>query len=120
MAENVIDLTLKKTKLPFIKSKTSDLKIKNGLVDIDFSKESLSDDFFLSKEMIIHYVRNEMALNLDDIMSRRSRCLFLNTKESIRIAPMVAKIMSNELSKDKDWIDKQLKSFYNLININKI
>ena len=120
MAENVIDLALKKTKLPFVKSKTSDLKIKNGLIDIDFSKESLSDDFFLSKEMIIHYVKNEMALNLDDIMSRRSRCLFLNIKESIRIAPMVAKIMSNELSKDKVWIDKQLKSFYNLTNINKI
>ncbi len=120
MAENVIDLTLKKTKLPFVNSKTSDLKIKNGLSDIDFSKKSLSDDFFLSKEMIIHYVNNEMALNLDDIMSRRSRCLFLNTKESIRIAPMVAEIMSNELSKDKVWIDKQLKSFYNLTNINKI
>ena len=120
MAENVIDLTLKKTKLPFVNSKTSDLKIKNGLSDIDFSKKSLSDDFFLSKEMIIHYVNNEMALNLDDIMSRRSRCLFLNIKESIRIAPMVVEIMSNELSKDKVWINEQLKSFYKLTNINKI
>ncbi len=120
MAENVIDLTLKKTKLPFVNSKTSDLKIKNGLSDIDFSKKSLSDDFFLSKEMIIHYVNNEMALNLDDIMSRRSRCLFLNIKESIRIAPMVVEIMSNELSKDKEWINEQLKSFYKLTNINKI
>ena len=120
MAENVIDLTLKKTKLPFVNSKTSDLKIKNGLSDIDFSKKSLSDDFFLSKEMIIHYVNNEMALNLDDIMSRRSRCLFLNIKESIRIAPMVVEIMSNELSKDNVWINEQLKSFYKLTNINKI
>ena len=120
MAENVIDLTLKKTKLPFVNSKTSDLKIKNGLSDIDFSKKSLSDDFFLSKEMIIHYVNNEMALNLDDIMSRRSRCLFLNIKESIRIAPMDVNIMSNELSKDKVWINEQLKSFYKLTNINKI
>ncbi len=120
MAENVIDLTLKKTKLPFVNSKTSDLKIKNGLSDIDFSKKSLSDDFFLSEEMIIHYVNNEMALNLDDIMSRRSRCLFLNIKESIRIAPMVVEIMSNELSKDKVWINEQLKSFYKLTNINKI
>jgi len=33
---------------------------------------------------------------------------------------VVAEIMSNELSKDKVWIDKQLKSFYNLTNINKI
>tara|TARA_B100000780_G_scaffold54269_1_gene33937 strand:- start:4561 stop:6042 length:1482 start_codon:yes stop_codon:yes gene_type:complete len=120
MAENVIDLILKKTKLPFVKSKTVDLKIMNGLSNIDFSKVSLSDDFFLSKEMIIHYVNNEMALNLDDIMSRRSRCLFLNVKESIRIAPMVVEIMSNELSKDEVWMNVQLKSFFNLTNINKI
>ena len=120
MAENVIDLALKKTKFSFVKSKTSNLKIKNGLIDIDFSKESLSNDFFLSKEMIIHFVNNEMALNLDDIMSRRSRCLFLNLKESIRIAPKVVKIMSNELSKNEVWINEQLKSFYNLTNINKI
>ena len=120
MAENVIDLALKKTKLSFVKSKTSNLKIKNGLIDIDFSKESLSNDFFLSKEMIIHFVNNEMALNLDDIMSRRSRCLFLNIKESIRIAPKVVEIMSNELSKNEVWINEQLKSFYNLTNINKI
>ena len=53
-------------------------------------------------------------------MSRRSRCLFLNVKESIRIAPMVVKIMSNELSKDEVWINEQLKSFFNLTNINKI
>ena len=120
MAENVIDFALKKTKLSFVKSKTSNLKIKNGLIDIDFSKESLSNDFFLSKEMIIHFVNNEMALNLDDIMSRRSRCLFLNIKESIRIAPKVVEIMSNELSKNEVWINEQLKSFYNLTNINKI
>ena len=70
--------------------------------------------------MIIHYVENEMALNLDDIMSRRSRCLFLNIKESIRIAPKVIQIMSKELFKDEVWAKDQLQSFYNLTNINKI
>jgi glycerol-3-phosphate dehydrogenase len=120
MAEKVIDLTLKNTDLPFVKCNTSNLKIKNGLINIDFSKESLSDDFFLSKELIIHYVENEMALNLDDIMSRRSRCLFLNIKESIRIAPKVVQIMSKELFKDEVWVKDQLQSFYNLTNINKI
>ena len=120
MAEKVIDLTLKNTDLPFVKCNTFNLKIKNGLSNIDFSKESLSDDFFLTKEMIIHYVENEMALNLDDIMSRRSRCLFLNIKESIRIAPKVVQIMSKELFKDEVWVKDQLQSFYNLTNINKI
>ena len=114
------DLSLKNTDLPFVKCNTSNLKIKNGLINIDFSKESLSDDFFLSKELIIHYVENEMALNLDDIMSRRSRCLFLNIKESIRIAPKVIQIMSKELFKDEVWVKDQLQSFYNLTNINKI
>ncbi len=60
MAEKVIDLTLKNTDLPFVKCNTFNLKIKNGLSNIDFSKESLSDDFFLTKEMIIHYVENEI------------------------------------------------------------
>jgi len=120
MANKVIDIALKKTNLPFVKSDTGNIKIENGLRNIDFSKKSLSHDFFLTKEMIIHYVRNEMALNLDDIMSRRSRCVFLNTKESIRIAPKVVEIMSKELSKDEAWIKEQLKTFYSLTNINKI
>ena len=34
-------------------------------------------------------------------MSRRSRCLFLNIKESIRIAPKVVQIMSKKLFKDE-------------------
>jgi glycerol-3-phosphate dehydrogenase len=120
MANKVIDIALKRTNLPFVKSDTGNIKIENGLRNIDFSKKSLSHDFFLTKEMIIHYVNNEMALNLDDIMSRRSRCVFLNTKESIRIAPKVVEIMSKELSKDEAWIKEQLKTFYSLTNINKI
>ena len=51
-------------------------------------------------------------------MSRRSRCLFLNIKESIRIAPKVVQIMSKELFKDEVWVKDQLQSFYKLTNIN--
>jgi glycerol-3-phosphate dehydrogenase len=61
-----------------------------------------------------------MAINLDDIMSRRSRCLFLNSKESIAIAPKVVEIMANELSKDKDWIENQLNQFYKLTKLYSI
>jgi len=61
-----------------------------------------------------------MAINLDDIMSRRTRCLFLDVEESIKIAPIVVEIMANELLKDKIWENKQLKSFYKLTNLYKI
>jgi len=46
--------------------------------------------------------------------------LIFKLKESIRIAPKVVEIMSNELSKNEVWINEQLNSFYNLTNINKI
>ena len=42
-----------------------------------------------------------MAINLDDIMSRRSRCLFLDIlKRVFAVAPKVVEIMAKELSKN--------------------
>ena len=120
MAEKVIDKSIKISKLDFKKSVTVDLKINNGLTNIDYSKDSLSKYFYLTEDLIIHYVRNEMAINLDDIMSRRSRCLFLNIKESVSIAPKVVKIMAKELSKNNEWEEDQLKQFYKLTKLYSI
>ena len=120
MGKEVIDLSLKKMNQKFIKSNTETLKIKNGLSKLDLKEKSLSKNFYLSKSQIIHFVRNEMAINIDDIMSRRSRCLFLSSEESEMIAPIVVKIMSEELSQNQDWIDEQLIRFNKLIKLYKI
>ena len=117
MAEKVINKSINISTLDFKKSITADLQINNGLENIDYSKKSLSKCFYLSEDLIIHFVRNEMAINLDDIMSRRSRCLFLNIKESISIAPKVVEIMAKELSMNKDWQEKQLEQFYKLTKL---
>jgi len=53
-------------------------------------------------------------------MSRRSRCLFLDIKESVFIAPKVVDIMAKELSKNNDWKKDQLKQFYKLTKIYSI
>jgi len=117
MAEKVINKSISISTLDFKKSITADLEINNGLENIDYSKKSLSKYFYLSEDLIIHFLRNEMAINLDDIMSRRSRCLFLNIKESISIAPKVVEIMAKELSMNKDWQEKQLEQFYKLTKL---
>ena len=117
IAKMVIDKSIKNSELNFVKSVTADLKISDGLKNIDFSKDSLSKYFYLSKDLIIHYIKNEMAINLDDIMSRRSRCLFLNVKESVLIAPKVVKIMAQELSKNNEWEEEQLNKFYKLTKL---
>jgi len=56
-----------------------------------------------------------MALTLEDVLARRTRCTFLNAKESKRIAPEVAKKMAKVLEKDQKWIDEELKNFNKLI-----
>jgi glycerol-3-phosphate dehydrogenase len=63
---------------------------------------------------VVWGVREEMARTLDDILSRRTRALFLNARASIDMAPAVAKLMASELGRDEDWIQDQISSFTNL------
>lgn len=56
-------------------------------------------------------VQQEMALTVEDFLSRRTRALFLDAEESLRIAPEVARIMAVELGKDEVWEPKQVESF---------
>ena len=56
-----------------------------------------------------------MALTVEDILARRTRCVFLDSNESKLIAPSVAKKMADVLEKDQEWIDSELKNFNKLI-----
>jgi glycerol-3-phosphate dehydrogenase len=37
--------------------------------------------------------------------------LFLNAKETLRIAPVVAQLMAEFLNKDEQWVSEQLHAF---------
>jgi glycerol-3-phosphate dehydrogenase len=68
---------------------------------------------YISAE-VIWGVREEMARTVDDILSRRTRALFLNARAAIEMAPAVAGLMAEELGKGQDWIDQQLHEFNQL------
>ena len=87
-------------------------KIKS-IDESNFSK-SISKEFFITKNMIIWSIRNEMSMKLEDILARRTRCLFLDVNETLKIAPKVSGIMAKEMNKNKEWIDKELKNFVKL------
>jgi glycerol-3-phosphate dehydrogenase len=55
-----------------------------------------------------------MARTVEDVLSRRTRALLLNAKESRRIAPEVASIIAKVLGKDEQWKADQLESFNKL------
>ncbi len=86
------------------------LKSYGSLMD----NKSLSKKIFISNSIIYWSVTKEMAMTVEDVLARRTRCLFLDSAESVRIAPQVANKMAEIMEKDKAWVDKELKKFNKL------
>jgi glycerol-3-phosphate dehydrogenase len=63
---------------------------------------------------VLWAARHEMARTVEDVLARRVRVLFLDAKRSIEMAPKVAEILAKELSKDQQWIDKQIQDYTTL------
>jgi glycerol-3-phosphate dehydrogenase len=58
--------------------------------------------------------RNEMPVNLEDVLARRTRALFMDARASMDIAPAVAVIMAEEMGFDDDWKQLQINSYLNV------
>lgn len=134
MAQDVIDVLKVNFDLNIKESQTNSCKIHGYKVDVDVNSpyyyygsdeekmlalidennelgESISDELGIIKAQIVWSVREEMARTVEDFLARRTRALFLNAKESVRIAPVVAAIMSIELHKNDTWAEDQLAEY---------
>ena len=60
---------------------------------------------------VIWSVRKEMARTVEDVLSRRTRSLLLDSKAAIEIAPKVASLMAKELQRNPSWEKKQCAEF---------
>ena len=60
---------------------------------------------------VIWAVRYEMARTVEDVLARRLRALFLDTRAAVDMAPTVARLMAAELNRDKKWEDNQVDDF---------
>lgn len=93
----------------------SDAKAMKSLVLKDPSlNDWVSEQLSIKKIQIVWAVRNEYAINIDDVLSRRTRALLLDAKESVKIAPYVANIMALELGYDKQWENEQVEKYIKL------
>jgi glycerol-3-phosphate dehydrogenase len=93
----------------------SDTKKINALIKSDNSlKEWISEELKINKAQVIWAFRHEMARTVEDVLARRTRALFLNARESIRIAPKVAEILAQEYKYDTDWEIQQVELFNNV------
>ena len=73
--------------------------------------ELISNDLKIIRAQIIWAIRYEFARTIEDILARRTRALFLDAAESIRIAPLVARIMADELNCSDQWVKNQIQEF---------
>ncbi|MFY0594745.1 glycerol-3-phosphate dehydrogenase/oxidase [Roseivirga sp.] len=73
--------------------------------------EIISETLPLRRSQIVWAVKHEMARTVEDMLARRVRGLFLDAKESLKVAPRVAEIMAKELGEDGDWVEDQIELF---------
>jgi glycerol-3-phosphate dehydrogenase len=78
--------------------------------------EKLCDELPNIKAEIVWHVRNEMARTVEDVLARRIRALLLDAKASIKMAPVVAKILAEELGKTPEWENQQVDEYTRLAN----
>ncbi len=137
MGEDIIDKAAMIAGLDERKCVTKNMPIHGYVANVDFSQhlyiygyeqvelqklidkkpelgEQLHPRLPYTKVEVIWAVRHEMARNLDDVLARRVRALFLDARASIEMAPKVAQLIAKELGFDKNWVDKQIEGFSKL------
>jgi glycerol-3-phosphate dehydrogenase len=60
---------------------------------------------------VVWAVRFEMARTVEDILARRTRALFLNSRAALEMAPLVAELMAQELRMGQTWKSRQIAAF---------
>jgi len=63
------------------------------------------------KAEVVWAVREEMAMTVEDVLSRRTRALLLDAKASVEMAPEVAALMAGENGHDKTWQEQQVAEY---------
>jgi glycerol-3-phosphate dehydrogenase len=71
----------------------------------------LDEDLPYVAAEVVWAVRSEMARSVEDVLARRTRALFLNSRAALRMAPRVAALLAQELGKDKAWQADQIEKF---------
>jgi glycerol-3-phosphate dehydrogenase len=135
MGEDMVDRVEKELHWPHKKTATRNMAIHGSIANVDLSdplyfygsdnkkvkalmnghsNQWLSNSLQIHEAQVLWAVQHEMARTVEDVLSRRTRALLLDAKESIRMAEPVAVIMAKELQKDNNWIKEQVVEYTKL------
>jgi glycerol-3-phosphate dehydrogenase len=133
MAEITVNKAIKVHHLKHANCETKNIKI-HGFTNVDSTghlnvygsdeekiQELIKEDPALGNKLceqlpytfaeVIWAVRYEMARTVEDVLARRIRILFFDSKAALKSAPIVADLIAKELNHDEEWKRKQLDDF---------
>jgi glycerol-3-phosphate dehydrogenase len=140
MGEDAINNVFYLLKLPKVKSITQNITIHGGTInnkannsvlniygsDVVNIEKLINDDKSLGAQLHPNYeytlaqvvwaIDQEMAMNIEDVLARRIRLLFLDAKAAIEAAPKVAALLQMKLNKNNDWANNEIELFTSLAN----
>ncbi|MGH8559787.1 MAG: FAD-dependent oxidoreductase [Methylococcales bacterium] len=74
----------------------------------------LHPDLTIIGAEVVWAIRAEMARTVEDVLSRRTRCLLVDARASVSVAPRVAELMAAEMGLDQSWQKDQLEQYRQL------
>lgn len=139
MAEDTINQAIIIAGLESVQCKTENLRIHGWLKNVDQEdhlhvygsdvvglmklleendewKERLHPNLPYLKGEVVWAVRNELAITIEDVLSRRTRALLLDAKASLEMAPIVGALLASEFGYDDAWIEQEVKEYNALAN----
>lgn len=91
---------------------------RNKILSLARKEENLTqplvEGFPYTRAEVVWAVREEMARTVEDFLARRSRFLLLDARKSMEAAPVVAKIMAEEMNLRRRWVREQIESYTRL------
>jgi glycerol-3-phosphate dehydrogenase len=113
MAEEIVDLAAKITGLPPKPCPTAGLPLRASTPILPGS-EPLHRQLPYFEAEVRRAAREEAAQTVEDVLSRRTRCLLLDARAASACAPRVAAILAEELGHEDAWIAAQTAAFQTL------
>jgi glycerol-3-phosphate dehydrogenase len=138
MARDAVDHAARVGRLPSRPCATADLRIHGwmpGLLPHETHLDEYGADLAALKELISDHpngadrlhpalpylvaevqwaARHEAARTVEDVLARRTRCLFIDARASVQAAPRVAELMAVELGRDGAWVAEQVERYSRL------
>jgi glycerol-3-phosphate dehydrogenase len=86
-----------------------------GILDLMRTRPELADPLHPSLPVngaqVVWAARHEMARTVEDVLARRTRALFLNSRAALAMAPATARLLAAELGRGESWQRDQIQEF---------